>query len=248
MIVSIKSSYEIDLMRKAGAIVRDVLELIEENVKPGITTLKLDKLAYQYIKSCNATPSFLGYGGFPNSICTSIDEEVVHGIPSNRVLKEGMLLKVDVGANYRNYHSDAARSIAIGKISDEKMQLAKVCKQSFFEGISILRPDVRLGDLGNKIQTYVESYGFSVIRDLVGHGIGSRLHEMPNVPNYGVNGRGLRLSAGMTLAIEPMINIGTHKVRTLEDNWTVVSLDCSCSAHYENTILITEDGVEILTL
>ncbi|HHX49293.1 MAG TPA: type I methionyl aminopeptidase [Clostridiales bacterium] len=246
--VSIKSSYEINLMRKAGAIVRDVLALLEEHAKPGITTQKLDKIAYQYIKECNATPSFLGYGGFPGSICTSIDEEVVHGIPSHRVLEEGMLLKVDVGANYKNYHSDAARSIAIGEISEEKKQLAKVCKESFFEGVSILRPNVRLGDLGNKIQTYVEAHGFSVIRELVGHGIGSSLHEMPNVPNYGVQGMGLRLKKGMTIAIEPMINIGTHKVKTLEDDWTIVTLDKSCSAHYENTVLITDDGVEILTL
>lgn len=248
MAIITKSSYEIDLMRKAGAIVRDVLELLEEHAKPGITTKGLDSIAYKYIKRCGATPSFLGYQGYPASLCTSIDEEIVHGIPSNRVLEEGMLLKIDVGANYRNYHGDAARSIAIGNISSEKQKLARVCKESFFEGISMLKAGVRLGDLGYTIQKHVESHGYSVIRGLVGHGIGTSLHENPNVPNFGLMGRGLRVLSGMTIAIEPMISLGSHEVKVLSDNWTCITADKSCSAHYENTVLITDDGVEILTL
>lgn len=244
----IKNSYEIDQMRKAGAIVRDVLNLLTEKAVPGVTTKKLDQIAYKYIKSCNASPSFLGYGGFPGSICASIDEEVVHGIPSGRILEEGMLLKIDVGAIINGYHGDAARSIAIGEVSNEKKQLAKVCEESFFVGVSILKDNVRLGDLGEAIQTYVEQNSFSVVRELVGHGVGKDLHEKPNVPNFGFKGRGMRLSKGMTIAIEPMINVGTHKVKTLSDNWTIVTLDGKPSAHYENTVLINEDGVEILTL
>lgn len=246
--LTIKTDLEIELMRKAGAIVRDVLELVCENAKPGVTTRKLDAIAYSYIKKCGASPSFLGYGGFPNSICTSIDEQVVHGIPSGRVLEEGMLLKVDAGACINNFHADAARSFPIGEISDKKRKLMDICKQSFYQGIAVLKEGARLGDLGYAIQTFVELNGFSVVRELVGHGIGTELHEDPSVPNYGVRGRGLRLFKNMTIAIEPMINAGTRKIKVMEDNWTVVTLDGEPSAHYENTVVIREDGVEILTL
>jgi methionyl aminopeptidase len=246
--ISIKSETELGQMRRAGAIVRDVLELVGENAKPGITTRRLDAIAYDYIKKCNASPSFLGYGGFPGTLCTSIDSEIVHGIPGHRVLEEGMLLKIDAGAMYNGFHSDAARTFAIGKIDPEKKRLMDVCKEAFFAGISILKEGVRLGDLGHAIQSFVEKNGFSVVRELVGHGIGTSMHEDPSVPNYGVEGRGIRLARNMTIAIEPMINMGSRHVRQLEDGWTVVTQDGSPSAHYENTVVIKEDGVEILTL
>ncbi len=246
--IIIKNDHQIEIMRKAGRIVRDVLDLLEENAKEGISTQYLDELAYDYIKNQDATPSFLGYGGFPNSICTSIDDEVVHGVPSKkRILEEGMLLKVDAGACFDGYHGDAARTFAIGNVSAEKQKLMAVCKQSFFKGIDILKDGVRLGDLGAEIQEYVEHHGFSVVRELIGHGIGTDLHEDPNVPNYGIRGRGLRLSKNMTIAVEPMINLGRKDV-TFRDKFAVRTADGSPSAHYENTIVIKQDGVEILTL
>ena len=246
--LTIKSDHEIELMRKAGAIVRDVLEIVGSYAKPGVTTRKLDAIAYDYIKKCGAYPSFLGYGGFPSSICTTIDEEIVHGIQSGRVIEEGCLLKIDAGACLNGFHADAARTFLVGYVSEEKKLLARVCEESFFKGISILKDGVRLGDLGNCIQTFVEEKGYSVVRELVGHGIGRELHEDPSVPNYGIMGRGLRLAKNMTIAIEPMINYGTRKVQILEDNWTVVTLDGKPSAHYENTVVIKDEGVEILTL
>ncbi|HOB64189.1 MAG: type I methionyl aminopeptidase [Clostridiales bacterium] len=246
--ISIKSEAELSYMRRAGAIVRDLLELMAENAKPGVTTRRLDAIAYDFIKKCNATPSFLGYGGFPGTICASIDSEIVHGIPGNRVLEEGMLLKVDAGACFNGFHADAARTFAIGKISEEKKKLMDVCRESFFAGISVLKDGARLGDLGYAIQSYVEKQGFSVVRELVGHGIGTSMHEDPSVPNYGVAGRGVRLAKNMTIAVEPMINMGTRHVRQLSDGWTVVTMDGKPSAHYENTVVIKEDGVEILTI
>ncbi|MFI3228852.1 MAG: type I methionyl aminopeptidase [Bacillota bacterium] len=245
---TIRTKQDIEYMRKAGAIVRDVLELVGENAKPGITTKKLDTIAYEYIKKQHAVPSFLGYGGFKGTLCTSIDEEIVHGIPSDRVLEEGMLLKIDAGAYINGFHGDAARTFAIGEISLEKRKLMEACKESFFQGISVLKDGVRLGDLGNAIQSYAESKGYSVVRELVGHGIGHNLHEDPSVPNYGVAGKGARLYAGMTIAIEPMINMGKRYVRQMPDGWTIVTADGKPSAHYENTVFIGEDGVELLTL
>lgn len=236
-------------MRKAGKILADTLSLIEENAKIGVSTEHLDKLAYDYITKQGAVPSFLNYGGFPKTLCTSINEQVVHGIPNaNTILEEGMLLKIDCGAGIEGMHTDAARTIAIGKVAKEKKLLMEVCKQSFFEGIKILKEGVRLGDLGYTIQRYVESHNFGVVRDLVGHGIGSTVHEDPSVPNYGIRGRGSRLYANMTLAIEPMITLGTYKVKQLTDGWTIVTEDAKASAHYENTVVIMPDGVEILTL
>ncbi|MDD3946952.1 MAG: type I methionyl aminopeptidase [Clostridia bacterium] len=246
--ISIKSEVELGYMRRAGAILRDVLDLVSENAKPGVTTRRLDAIAYDYIKKCDATPSFLGYGGFPGTLCTSIDSEIVHGIPGKRVLEEGTLLKIDGGACYKGFHADAARTVAIGDISNEKRNLMEVCRESFYKGISVLKDGVRLGDLGHAIQSYVESNGYSVVRELVGHGIGTSLHEDPSVPNYGVEGRGIRLVKNMTIAIEPMINMGTRSVRQLSDGWTVATRDGKPSAHYENTVIIKEDGVEILTV
>ncbi len=247
--VTVKTAQEIELMRKANQIVRDTLNLLEEKIKPGMTTKQLDKIAHDYITSCDAVPSFLGYSGYPASICVSIDDEVVHGIPSSdRHIEEGQIVSVDIGSIYKGYNGDAARTFAIGRISSEKQRLIDVTRQSFFEGVKILREGVRLGDLGHAIQSYVESNGFSVVRALVGHGIGTDMHEDPEVPNYGKAGHGLRLKANMTIAIEPMVNAGTYDVVMLDDGWTVVTADGKPSAHYENTVAITEDGVEILSL
>lgn len=246
--VSIKSEREIECMRQANRIVRDCLNLLEENVRPGITTRKLDKIAHDYIRKCNAIPSFLGYSGYPASICTSVNEQVVHGIPSDRVLVEGDIVSVDCGAIFQGYNGDAARTFAVGTISEEKAQLVRVTQQSFFEGIKVLRDGARLGDLGHAIQSYCEGFGYGVVRALVGHGIGRDMHEDPEVPNYGKPGHGMRLRAGMTIAIEPMINRGTWDVEMLDDGWTVVTKDGKPSAHYENTVLITQEGVEILSL
>ncbi len=247
--VTVKTAQEIGLMRKANQIVRDTLDLLEEKIKPGMTTKQLDKIAHDYIVSCDAVPSFLGYEGYPASACISIDEEVVHGIPSaKRYIEEGQIVSVDIGSIYKGYNGDAARTFAIGKVSEEKQKLIEVTKQSFFEGVKILKEGVRLGDLGHAIQSYVESNGFSVVRALVGHGIGTDMHEDPEVPNYGRPGHGLRLRANMTIAIEPMVNAGGYDVVMLDDGWTVVTADGKPSAHYENTVAITEDGVEILSL
>ncbi len=246
--ITIKSEREISIMRKSGQITRDLLEMLEEQVKVGVTTKQLDKLAYEFIKKRGAVPSFLGYNDFPGTMCTSIDEEVVHGIPSHRVLEEGMLLKIDVGCIYNGYHSDAARTFAVGAVSPEKKKLMDVTKESFFKGVAVLKDGARLGDLGSTIQKYAEDNGFSVVRDLVGHGIGTSLHEDPNVPNFGIAGRGTRLSKNMTIAVEPMVNMGTSRVVVAKDNWTIITADRQPSAHYENTLVITEDGIEILTL
>ncbi len=248
--VTVKSPEHIEIMRRAGKILGDTLRLLEETAKPGMTTKELDEIAYDFIvKKNHAVPSFLHYDGFPATLCTSIDDEIVHGIPSKkRVLKEGMLLKVDCGVGLEGYHTDAARTIAIGEISPEKRKLMEVTKQSFFEGIKVLKDGARLGTLGHAIQTYAEANGMSVVRELIGHGIGTTVHEDPDVPNYGHEGRGMRLSANMTIAIEPMLNLGGKEICQLADGWTIVTADGSPSAHYENTVVITDDGVEILTL
>lgn len=203
--ITIKSDYEIQLMRKANQIVRDTLNLLEDTIKEGMTTAQLNKIAHDYIIKCDAIPSFLGYGGFPASICTSINEQVVHGIPSDKaVIKEGDIVSVDCGSIYKGYNGDAARTFMIGKVSEEKAKLVEVTKQSFFEGVKILKEGVRLGDLGHAIQSYAESFGYGVVRALVGHGIGRDMHEDPEVPNFGKEGRGMRLRKNMTIAIEPI--------------------------------------------
>ena len=247
--VTVKSRAEIEKMRVAGKITGDALREIEKHIKPGISTWELDKIAFDFIKKHGATPSFLHYNGFPGSICASPNSWVVHGIPSkNIVLKEGDIISIDMGAQKDGYHGDAARTYAVGKVSDEANRLIEVTKQSFFEGIKYATHGTKLGDLSAAIQEYVEKNGFSVVRDLVGHGIGKNLHEDPNVPNYGHRGKGLRLAAGMTIAVEPMVNAGGFDVVQLDDGWTVETEDGSLSAHYENTILITKDKCEILTL
>ena len=246
--ITIKKNDEIERMRKAGAITRDVLNVISDNVKSGITTKELDIIAYEYIKNCGSHPSFLGYRGYPASICASIDEEVVHGIPGNRVLEEGQIISVDVGAYIDGYHGDAARTFAVGKISDENKKLIKITEESFFEGFKILKDGIRMGDLSHAIQSYVERAGFSVVRALVGHGIGREMHEDPSVPNFGMAGKGVRLCKNMTIAIEPMVNMGGYEVEFCSDGWTVKAKDRKPSAHYENTVLITSDSAEILTL
>lgn len=247
--IYLKSSNEIDIMRKAGMIVAETLLRLEEAVKPGITTLEIDKLAEEYIINSGARPSFKGYGGFPGSICASINEEIVHGIPSSkRVLQEGDIISVDCGAYFKGFHGDAARTFAVGNISDEAKKLIDVTEQSFFEGIKHAYIGERIGDISSGIQTYAEGYGFSIVREYVGHGIGKALHEEPSVPNYGKAGKGPKLAKGMVLAIEPMVNVGVYAAKQLSDGWTVVTADGKLSAHYENTVAILENGPEILTL
>lgn len=247
--ITIKSKSEVEKMRVAGKITGDTLKMLKQYIKPGVTTQQLDKLAQEYIISKGAAPSFLNYNGYPKSICTSVNSVVVHGIPSKSVvLSEGDIISVDVGAYINGYHGDAARTFAVGRISSEAQRLIDVTKESFFEGIKYAVHGAKLGDISSAIQQYAETRGYSVVRDLVGHGIGRKMHEDPSVPNFGRPGRGVRLAAGMTLAIEPMINVGDYDVYMLDDNWTVVTADGSLSAHYENTILIKQTECEILTL
>jgi len=246
--IYLKSKNEIDKIRRSGRIVAELLNLLEKQIRPGITTKELDKFAEEFIISQGAKPSFKGYYGYPGSLCTSINEEVVHGIPGDRILKEGDIISVDCGVFYEGFHSDAARTFAVGQITEEAKRLIEITEKSFYEGIKYAKAGNRIGDISNAIQTFVESNGFSVVRDYVGHGIGKELHEEPPVPNYGKAGRGPKLSVGMVLAIEPMVNMGTFAVIELDDGWTVVTADKKLSAHYENTIAILENGPEILTI
>ncbi|TDT50412.1 type I methionyl aminopeptidase [Fonticella tunisiensis] len=246
--IYLKSSSEIELMKKSGRIVAETLAKIEEVIRPGITTKELDKIAEEYITGCGARPSFKGYNGFPATLCTSVNDEVVHGIPGNRVLQEGDIVSIDCGAIYNGFHGDAARTFPVGKISPETQKLIDVTRESFFEGIKYAVVGNRIGDISHAIQVYVESHGFSVVRDYVGHGIGREMHEEPPVPNYGKPGRGPKLTKGMALAIEPMVNMGTYAVKELSDGWTVVTADGKMSCHYENTVVILEDGPEVLTI
>lgn len=246
--IQIKNHEQIAIMKEAGRITAEALLIAQENVREGVTTKHLDKLIREHIERSGAKPSFLNYNGFPASACISINDEVIHGIPSNkRILREGDIVKVDVGSFYKGFHGDSARTFPVGKISAEAAKLIEVTEQSFFEGIKQLTPGNRLGDLGNAIDTYVKSYGFSTVKKYIGHGIGHNLHESPDVPNFGTAGRGQRICAGMTLAIEPMINIGTDSVIELDDGWTVKTADGKLSAHYENTVAILHDEVIILT-
>ena len=245
--ITIKSSAEIELMRKANLIVRDTLNMLQDKIRVGMTTKQLDRLAHDYIVKQNAIPSFLGYSGYPASVCISINEEVVHGIPSERVIKEGDLVSIDCGSIYKGYNGDAARTFLMEGADEEKVQLAEVTKQSFFEGMKVLKAGARLGDLGHAIQSYAESFGYGVVRAMVGHGIGRDMHEDPEVPNFGKAGRGPRLVPGMTICIEPMINESTAEVRILPDKWTVVEANGNYSAHFEHTIAITNGEPIILT-
>ncbi|MGH4052244.1 MAG: type I methionyl aminopeptidase [Clostridium sp.] len=246
--ISIKSDMEVQLMRCAGRVVADTLALIQSEIKPGITTAELDKLAEEFIINQGAKPSFKGYYGFPASICTSVNDEVVHGIPTNRILLEGDIISIDCGAILNGYHGDAARTFPVGKISSGASMLIEVTKNSFFKGVEKAIIGNRLSDISAAIQCYAQGHGYSVVRDFVGHGIGTSMHEDPEIPNYGAPSKGPKLVHGMVLAIEPMINIGKHYVKVKSNKWTVVTRDGSLVAHYENTVAIIKNGPEILTL
>jgi len=235
-------------MKEAGRITGEALLIARDMVRPGISTYEIDAAIRRYIEKCGATPAFLGYGGFPASACISINDEVIHGIPSKkRILQEGDVVKIDTGATYRGYVGDSARTIPVGKVSDEANKLIKTTRDSFWAGVAALKIGNRLGDVGAAIDAVVRENGFSTVKRYVGHGIGTDMHESPDVPNFGTPGRGVRLCAGMTLAIEPMVNVGTFEVMELPDGWTVKTTDGSLSAHYENTVALTSEGVLILT-
>lgn len=247
--VSIKSQSEIALMREAGKILAKVHEELKDAIRPGMSTLDIDKLGEKIIRGYGCIPSFLNYNGYPASICVSVNDEVVHGIPhKDIILCEGDIVSLDAGVIYKGYHADAARTYGVGKISEEAAKLIEVTQQSFFEGIKMAKDGNHLHDISNAIADYCESFGYGVVRDLVGHGIGKNLHEDPQIPNFRQRRRGIKLQKGMTLAIEPMVNAGTYEVAWLDDDWTVVSEDGSLSAHYENTVLITDGEPEILTI
>ena len=249
MAISVKSAREIDLMRESGKLLCSVHDELGQFVRPGISTMDIDQLGEKLIRAHGCIPNFLNYNGYPASICVSVNEEVVHGIPSkHRILQEGDIVSLDAGLIYKGYHSDAARTYAVGQISSEAQQLIDRTKQSFFEGIKYAKAGNHLHDISNAIDAYISQFGYGIVRDLVGHGIGTKLHEDPQIPNFAQKRRGPLLQAGMTLAIEPMINMGRYDVEWLEDDWTVVAEDGSYSAHYENTVLITDGEPEILTL
>jgi methionyl aminopeptidase len=246
MIVS-KSNVELDLMREAGRIVALTHKELQKAVHPGITTKELDQIADDFIRKQGALPSFKGYHGYPASICASVNEVIVHGIPGDRVLQEGDIISIDIGANIHGFHGDSAWTYAVGEISETAQKLLDVTEAALFKGLEQAKDGNRLSDIGHAVQTYVESHGFSVVREFVGHGIGRQMHEDPSIPNYGPPGRGPRLRTGMTLAIEPMVNVGSHHTKTLQDNWTVVTADGSLAAHFEHTVAVTPDGPDILT-
>lgn len=242
-----KSETELGFMREAGRIVAETHRLIKQAIEPGITTEHLDQIADHYIRSQNALPSFKGYNGFPASICASVNEQLVHGFPNKRKLQEGDIVTLDIGAEYRGYHGDSAWTYPVGQISDDAKKLLEVTEGSLYAGLELVKPDVRLFTISHAIQRFIEDAGMSVVREYVGHGIGTKLHEAPQIPNYGVKDRGPRLKPGMVLAIEPMVNAGTQHVKTLEDKWTVVTVDGSLCAHFEHTVAVTPDGMEIFT-
>ena len=247
--VSVKTARELSLMRDACRISAQALRVAGEAVKPGVSTLEIDTIVRSFIEKQGASPSFLGYGGFPASTCISVNNVVIHGIPSkDKILEEGDIVSVDVGAYYKGYHGDNAYTFPCGKISANAQALLDATRESLYEGIKQAAAFNRIGDIGNAVQRYVETRSYSVVRDYVGHGVGAKLHEDPSVPNYGTRGRGFKLLPGMTIAIEPMVNEGTHHTRVLGDKWTVVTLDGKLSAHFEHTVAITPDGPRILTL
>ena len=245
--ITLKSPHEIELMRRAGKITAAARALAGEMVKPGVTTHEIDKAVYRFIKSQGAEPSFLNYSGYPASVCVSVNDEIIHGIPGPRVLEEGDIVSIDVGAYIGGYHGDCAATFPCGKVSPEAQDLIDVTRQSFFEGIKFAKEGHRLYDISAAIQAYVESHGYSIVREYVGHGIGTEMHEPPEIPNYGNPGRGPRLLRGMTIAVEPMVNAGTAAIRQMPDGWTVRTADGKWAAHYENTLLITDGEPEILT-
>ena len=247
-LITVKSPREIEQMRVAGKITAEARSLGRQLVAPGITTQEINKEIFMFIKSKGATPSFLGYGGFPGSACISVNDEVIHGIPGKRLIREGDIVSIDVGAIKNGWQGDCCGTFAAGEISEEAKRLIEVTRQSFFEGIKYARAGNRISDISHAIQEYVESFGYSLVREYVGHGIGKEMHEAPEVPNYGAPGHGPRLVKGMTIAVEPMVIVGGEAVRVLDNNWTVVTVDGSLSAHYENTIAITDGEPEILRL
>lgn len=246
--ISIKSAHEIEKMRAAGRLTAQARALAGSMIRPGITTGEIDRAVKKFIESHGAKPSFLGYGGFPASTCISVNEVVIHGIPDHRKLKEGDIVSVDVGAYLDGFHGDCAATYPCGEVSAEAQKLIDVTRQSFFEGIKMARVGQRVSDVGHRVQQYVESFGYSVVREFVGHGVGREMHEAPEVPNYGAAGHGARFQPGMVIAVEPMVCMGDWKVKVLKDKWTTVSADGSLTAHYENTILITDGEPELLTV
>ena len=248
MAIIVKSPRQIEYMREAGKITAGARSIARQAIAAGVTTAEIDKEVYNFITKSGATPSFLNYGGFPGSACISVNEELIHGIPGKRIIRKGDIVSVDVGAKIHGFHGDCAGTYPCGEVSEETKRLIEVTRQSFFEGIKYAKAGNRLGDISAAIQEYVERHGFSIVREYVGHGIGADLHEDPSVPNYGKAGRGPRLVKGMTLAVEPMVNMGAAAIRVLDDDWTVVTRDGSLCAHYENTILITDGEPEILTM
>jgi len=246
--ISIKTEHELEVMRHAGKITAEARALAGRMVRPGVTTKEIDKAVHDFIVSQGAKPSFLHFAGYPASACISVNDVVIHGIPDGRVLREGDIVSVDVGAYWGGFHGDCAATFACGQISQQAQKLIDVTKQSFFEGLKMARQGNRISDISHAVQMYVEANGFSVVRSFVGHGIGEQMHEEPEVPNYGAPGRGPRLVRGMTIAVEPMVNQGTYDVRVLKDQWTTVTVDGKLSAHYENTLLITGGEPEILTV
>ena len=246
--IIIKNSEQIAMMKKAGRITAEALLVAKEAIRPGVSTKEIDTKIHDFIKKCGAIPSFLGYGGFPGSACISINSEVIHGIPSKKVIiQEGDIVKIDVGARYCGYNGDSARTFPVGNVSDEALKLISVTEMSFYEGLKVAKAGNRVGDIGSAIENFVISNGFSIVRKYVGHGVGKELHEEPEVPNFGRAGHGPRLYSGMTLAIEPMVNVGTDDVRVLKDGWTVTTADGKLSAHYENSIAVTDSDPIILT-
>ena len=246
--IKLKNAAQIALMKKAGRITAEALLVAQENVRPGVSTKHLDDLIRRHIEKCGAKPSFLGYGGFPGSACISINEQVIHGIPSpDVILKEGDIVKVDVGAYINGFHGDAARTFAVGKISEEAEKLIRVTEECFWKGVEQMTVGNRIGDVGSAIESTAVNAGFSVVKKYIGHGVGQNLHESPDVPNYGTAGRGQRICTGMTVAIEPMVCVGTGNVKELSDGWTVVTADSKLSAHYENTVAVTDNGLLVLT-
>ncbi len=244
----IKNASAISIMAEGGKILSSCMEMLKENIKPGISTLELDKLAYKYIIQHSAKPSFLGLYGFPNTLCISVNEEVIHGIPNkHKILHEGDLVSLDGGVLWKGFHTDMARTFIVGETDDEKRLLVERTKQSFYEGISNACEGKRISDISNGVQQYIDQFGYGIVRDFVGHGVGRELHESPEIPNFGAPGHGTRIVNGMTLAVEPMINLGTYKVKVLPDGWTTVTLDGKVSAHWENTVAIIDGKAVILT-
>lgn len=246
--IILKTRREIEIMRKAGRLVAQSHELVRKYIKPGVTTKEIDQMVEDFLRSQNAIPTFKGYGGFPYSICASVNEEVVHGFPSSRKLMEGDIVSIDIGATFEGYVGDSAKTFLVGEVDDEKRRLVEATRQSFYEGIKYAKTSYRLSDISHAVQQYAESQGFSVVRDYVGHGVGKDMHESPQIPNFGRPGKGPRLQVGMVLAIEPMINAGTYNVKVLDNNWTVVTTDGKPSAHYEHTVAITDGEPELLTV